>query len=306
MLNTLVLTNRATKYFALIGITCSAFECRATQAHCFTGNQDALRIQAVQDVAEAFAFFSDAVFHGDAQTVNEHLIGVNALAAQLFDFADFNLAAIHVGVEQAQTFRTLAFFDWCRAREQQYFVGHLSRADPDFLAVNDIVVAFTHCTCLEFQRVEPGIGFCHTEASPVRTCNQRGQPALLLLVGAEHHDGVQAKNIHVDRRGTGQTGTCCRNRMHHERRFTDAQACTAVRLGHSDTQPARLGQRMVKIIRKTAFLVLAQPVVCIEGRADTLNGVADLFLIRGTGEVHWADPFEMVLPGRITLSGDSP
>ena len=80
--------------------------------------------------------------------------------------------------------------------------------------------------------------------------------------------------------------------MHHERSFTDAQACTAVCLWHSDTQPAGLGQRMVKIIRKTAFLILAQPVVCIEGCADALNRVADLFLFRGTGEVHWVNPFE--------------
>ncbi|MNY59771.1 hypothetical protein D3C86_1962510 [compost metagenome] len=94
--------------------------------------------------------------------------------------------------------------------------------------------------------------------------------------------------------------------MHHQRGFADAQARAAIGLGHGNAQPARRGQRLVEVLGKAAFLFLAQPVVGIEGRADTLNGVADLLLVGGQCEIHAADPVAAAWPGRITLSGDSP
>ena len=59
----------------------------------------------------------------------------------------------------------------------------------------------------------------------------------------------------------------------------DPQAGAAMRFGHRDPEPAGVGKRLVEVQRKPAFTVLAQPVIGVEGRADALDGVADLFLL---------------------------
>ena len=62
-------------------------------------DQDALGVEAVQDVAEALAFFADAVLIGDEQAVDEDRVRVDRLAAHLRDAVHVDLAAVEVGVE---------------------------------------------------------------------------------------------------------------------------------------------------------------------------------------------------------------
>ncbi|MNL78805.1 hypothetical protein D3C87_2052830 [compost metagenome] len=62
----------------------------------------------------------------------------------------------------------------------------------------------------------------------------------------------------------------------------------------------------MEIFWKAAVAVLAQPVVGVEGGANALDGIADLFVFGGKGEVHAdAAVAEEAAGKRTTRSGDS-
>src|SRR5437867_6515424 len=131
MLDTLVLADRPAEDLALVRVSCRAPKGCAAEADRFRGDEDALRVEPVQNVAEALAFLPDPVFHRDAKPVDEHLVGIHALAAQLLDLADFDLRAVQVRVEETESFRTLAFLGVLRPGQQEALVCDLCRAGPD-------------------------------------------------------------------------------------------------------------------------------------------------------------------------------
>src|SRR6218665_2680565 len=96
VLYALVLPDGAAKHLPLAGIAGGPRERGAAQAHGLAGDQDALGVQAVQDVAKALALLAHQVLLGDAQPVDEDLVGVHAFAAELFDLAHLHGAAVHV------------------------------------------------------------------------------------------------------------------------------------------------------------------------------------------------------------------
>ena len=61
VLDSLVLADGPAEHDALLGVARRASQCGAADANGFGGDQDALRVHAVQDVLEALAFFADAV-----------------------------------------------------------------------------------------------------------------------------------------------------------------------------------------------------------------------------------------------------
>ena len=304
VLDGLVLADRAAEHLALVRVLGRACQRCPTQTNGLGGDQDALGVHAVQDVLEALVFFADAVLGGHLQAVDEELVGVDALAAHLLDFAHLDLATVQVGVEQAQAFGALAFFQRLGARQQQNLAGHLRGGDEHLLPMHHIVRALAPGKTLQLEGVQPGVGLGHGKAGLVLASDQRRQHALLLRVAAEHHHRMQAKDVHVHRRRARQAGAGGGDGVHHQRRLGDAQAGAAVGFGHGDAQPAGVGQRAVEVVGKAPLTVLAQPVVGVERRADALDGVLNLLLLGGEGEVH-AGVAAQVAGGRITLSGDS-
>ena len=161
----------------------------------------------MQDVFKAAALVTDAVFERNFEAINKQLVGIHRLAPELFDLAHFYLAAVQVGVKQAQAMRRRGdFFDRCGACQQQYLVRHLRRGNPDFLAIDYIMVALAHRHGFELERVQAGVGLGHTEASLRFAIDDGWQPAALLLVTSMHHHGMQAEHIHMNRRRTRQSG----------------------------------------------------------------------------------------------------
>ena len=61
-------------------------------------DQDAFRIQTVQDVAEALAFLTDQVLVWNEQAIDEHCVRINRFATHLRDALDVDLAAIDIGI----------------------------------------------------------------------------------------------------------------------------------------------------------------------------------------------------------------
>ena len=72
---------------ALLGVARGARERGPADADGLGGDQDALRVHAVQDVLEALALLADAILQRHRQAVEEQLVGVDRLAAHLVDHA---------------------------------------------------------------------------------------------------------------------------------------------------------------------------------------------------------------------------
>src|SRR5216684_1434809 len=79
-------------------------------------------------------------------------------------------------------------------------------------------------TRAERRGVEPGIGLGDGEAAFHLALDDVGQDALLLLLGAEHHDGVGSEDVEVDGRGALQRGARFGHGLHQDRRLGDAEA----------------------------------------------------------------------------------
>ncbi len=108
MLDALVLADRAVEHNALLGVLRGAGERATPESHGFGGNQDALRVHAMQDVLEALALLADAVGLRDRHAIEEHLVGVDALAAELLDLAHLDMLAVEVSVEKREAIGGLA------------------------------------------------------------------------------------------------------------------------------------------------------------------------------------------------------
>src|SRR3546814_9824957 len=66
-----------------------------------------------------------------------------------------------------------------------------------------------------------------------------------------------------------------RDVVHHRRRFGDTETRTAVFFGHRDTEPAAIGHRLVKRMRKHAVFVTREPVIVVEPGYDCANALAN-------------------------------
>src|SRR5262249_57553625 len=108
MLDRLVLADRAAKHHPLLGIAHRSDEGGAAEADRLGANQDALRIDAVQDVVEATAFLADAILQRHRQRVEKELVGVDRLAAHLVDLAHLDVAPPEVGVDTYEAARAFA------------------------------------------------------------------------------------------------------------------------------------------------------------------------------------------------------
>ncbi len=140
-------------------------------------------------------------------------------------------------------------------------------------------------------RIQARIGLGHAKTGFVRAGDQRRQPAAFLLVGAEYDDGIQAEDIHVDRRRARHAGARCGDRLHHERGFDDTETGAAVLLRHGDAEPAVARERLMKIVREAAIAVFFQPIIGVKAGADFFDGCANRELLWRKREVHeWLNP----------------
>ena len=291
MLNRLVLADRAAEHDALLGILGCLGECGLADADGLGGDQDALGIEAVQEIAEALAFLADAVFQRNLEPVDEHLVGVDRLAAHLLDLGDFDFRAVEVGVEQRQPVGGVPALVLGRGpRDQQHFVGDLRRGGPGLLAVHDITVAVALGLGLQRRGVEAGVGLGDGEAALHLAGYDVGKNALLLLLGTEHHDRIGPEDIEMDRRGALQRRARFGDRLHHDRGLGDAESGSAVLFRHGDTQPPGIGHGAVEILGEAAVLVLLQPVFAVELGAQLADAVLDGELLFCEGEIHFSGP----------------
>src|SRR3546814_4190001 len=99
MLDALVLTEWPGEHGALLGILGRTPQRVAADADRLGADQDALGVEAVEDIGEALAFLADPVLFGNEQPIDEDRVRIHGLAAHFRDEMDVDLAAIEIGIE---------------------------------------------------------------------------------------------------------------------------------------------------------------------------------------------------------------
>ena len=230
---------------------------------------------------------------GNLEILEEQFVGVDDLAAHLLDLVNLDPPAVEIGVEQAEPVgRLLHLVQRRGARQQQDLLRDLRGRNPDLLPVDDIAIVLRHRAGLELRGVESGVRFGDGETGLLAALDHRRQHPLALLLGAEHHDRIEAEHVDVDGGGARHAGAALRDRAHHDRGFGDAEPGTAIGLGNADAEPSRIGQRLVEIVREAALVVLPQPIGVVEILTDLGDRVTDGLLLVGEGEVH-ADALDL-------------
>jgi hypothetical protein len=138
--------------------------------------------------------------------------------------------------------------------------------------------------------LRPVFGSVTAKQSLLAAFDHWGQHPPALLLGAEYHHRIEPEHVDVHGGRTRHAGTRFGNRAHHDGGLGDAEAGTAIGFRHADAEPAGVGQRLVKIMRKAALAILLQPISIIEAGADFGDRIANGFLIFREREVHVRGP----------------
>src|SRR5258707_11633087 len=99
MLDTLVLSDRPIENHAFPRIFCRPAERVLANSNGFDRDQDALGIEAVQDIRKPLALLADPIGIRNEKTINEDGIGIDRLAAHFRNSMDINLRSIEIGIE---------------------------------------------------------------------------------------------------------------------------------------------------------------------------------------------------------------
>ena len=282
-LHALVLPYRPAEDHAVAGIVAGLVDEPAAVADAFGGDQGALGIEAVEDVAEALAFLADQAIGGDLQVVEEQLVGLvvdhvgdrlhgQALADGLAQVDEedrhaFGLA-LHLGQRRG-------------ARQQDHQVGVLDPRDPHLLPVDHIAVALAHGGGLDLGGIGAGgrLGHPHRLQAQLAAGQLRQVEALLRLAAVTQQ---REHVVHLPVHGAGVAAAAVDFLQDH-RGLGQAQTGTAVLLRDHRREPAGVGQGLDEGLGKTALLIDAAPVGGVEFGAEGTYTLADrvqLFAVR--------------------------
>src|SRR5262245_27216509 len=100
MLNGLVLADWSVKDDTLAGIVRGFSQGSRAKSHRFSGNQNAFRVHAMQNVFKAAALLADAVGFLDFKVLEEQFVGIDSLTAHLFDFRNPDAFTVEAGIEK--------------------------------------------------------------------------------------------------------------------------------------------------------------------------------------------------------------
>src|SRR5258708_5104504 len=192
MLYALILSDRTIEHHAFARIFCRAAQRVLADSNRFDRDQDALRIESVQDVGEGFAFLADAIGVWNKEPVYEDRIGIHRLAAHLGNSMNIDLRPIEVGVENRDSIsRPRAIPVLGRPGQQHDLVCDLRGRGPDLLAMHKVAARNLLREGFDTGGVKSGIRFGETEAALVFARNQPRNPACLLLRRALDDDRMR-------------------------------------------------------------------------------------------------------------------
>src|ERR1700734_1652177 len=196
MLDALVLADRPVEHDALFRVARRAAQRVLPDADRLDGDQDALRIEAVEDVGEPLALLADPIFFGDEQAVNEDGVGIDRLAPHLRDALHVDLRAVEIGVEDGNAVgRALAVFVFRGAGQQHDLARDLRGRGPNLLPSYDIAAGNLFREGLDARCIEASVRLGETEGALVFAGDQPRDPARFLLRRALHDDRVRTEQV---------------------------------------------------------------------------------------------------------------
>ena len=159
----------------------------AAVADALRGDQDALGVHAVEDVAEALALLADQVLGRHLEVVEEHLVVLWLIIASIGRISmPLPTRLAQVDQEHRQPVGALLHLvDRRGARQQQHQVGVQRARGPHLLAVDDVaVVALAHRAGLELGGVGAGGRLGDAEGLQPQFARGDARQILLLLLRA--------------------------------------------------------------------------------------------------------------------------
>ena len=294
MLDALVLADRAVEHHALARIGGGAAQRILADADGFHADEDALGVEAIEDVAEAPPLLADAVGLGHEQPVDEDGVGVDRLAAHLGDLAHLDLGAVEVGVKNRDAIGgPLHVLEAGGAGQQHDLVGDLGGGRPHLLPAYEIAAGHLLGEGLDLGGVEPRVWLRDAEAAFVFAGDETRNPLGFLRGRAVHHDRVRPEQVDVHAGGGRHAAAVGGDLVHHDGGLGHAQARATVGLRHGNAEPAALGHGAVEIMWEIAVLVALQPVFVAEARdggahAFAQGRVVGLAVVADGGwNLHW-------------------
>ncbi len=259
-LHALVLPDGPAEYHTVAGVLRGLFDEPAAIADALGGDQRALGIQAVKDVAKALALLADQAAGGNLQVVEEQLVGLvvdhvgdrlhgQAVADGLaqVDKEDRHALglALHLGQRRG-------------ACQQDHQVGMLDARDPHLLPVDDVLVAPAHGGGLDLGGVGAGgrLGDTHGLQAQLAV-RQLRQVVAFLLFAAVSEQGEHVVHLPMD--GPGVTAATV-DLLEDHRSLGEAQAGAAVFFRDHRREPAGLGHGGDEGFREALFLIDPAPV----------------------------------------------
>ena len=290
-LDTLILADGPTEDDALFRVGCGATEGDATSAQGFGGDEDALGVEAIEEVVEAAPNFADNIAGIDGEVVVEDLVRIDGVAPELFDFADRDVLGVEVGEEEGHAVGAAGGISEGRGtREEEDLGGFLGLGCPDLLAADEVVVAIATGEGRDGGCVGASVGFGDAEGDVEAPSGGLGKDALFEFGAAVADNGIEAKDREVE--GGGAIHGCAGSGhlFEEDRGFGDAEASATVFGWDGDAEPTGLGEGVVEVPGELVVLVAAAPVGVIEAGSEGACLGADLLLLLGRFEIHWARP----------------
>ena len=235
---------------------------------------------------------------GNPQIVVEHLVGV--MIHHRVDRLDRQAVAdcvLEVDQQDGQPIRAfLHLVDWCCAHEQGHQIALQGARGPDFLSVDDIMVAIAHGPRLELECLRSGRWLGDAEGLVAQLAGRDfRQVSVLLRLRAMPEDDVH--HVHLGVAGIGVAAGRM-DLLKDDGTGPQRQPGAAILFGNQRSEVARLGHCGDELVRKGIPLVEIPPVGGRKSRAYGLHAfsnfrvvVSDLDLSRRRVECHLVFPF---------------
>ena len=240
----------------------------------FGGNQNPLRVPAVDNVAEAHALLADKAIGWDLDIVEEDRVGVMVdHQVEWLDF-EFSLHAAHIHQKHGKSLCLIfQFFVGRGARHQQHQVGLLDARDENLLAVDHVAVAFALGAGFEPRGIRAGIrlrdGKC---LQPQFALGDGWQVAAFLFIAAVPQHC--AHGVHLGMAGAGVAAGVI-DLFENDAGLGDAQARPAILFRNQRGEIAALREGRDKLLGVAFFLVHGAPVWIGKIFAEAANRLAD-------------------------------
>ena len=276
-LHALVLPDRAAEHFPVVGVIRRLLDEPAGISDTLMRDQDALRVHAVEDITEAFAFLTDQILGGHFEIVEEDFRRrMIDHRADRPNFQPVTLRLAHIDDEDGQAVGAFLHLVLRRGPgEQQHQVGMLCARGPDLLTIHDIfVIALFHRRGGEGKRIGAAGRLRHPESlqAQLPAGDLRQIFFLLLLVPVPEQ---AAHDVHLGMAGAAIAAGFV-DFLEDRRRRADGQPAAAIFLRDQDREIAGLGQCLDEFRRIGALPVFLPPILPWKIRAKRLNGTPDL------------------------------